>query len=447
MIGVYDRKTDMFVQVVPENYEDVFLAVRPEQALQCAAWDDPNAADDMCREGERLPEAAGRDLDTWFVPEPEADKAGGKPDKPDWQFPETVTREMLESFIQMKEGSTRPLVGKIDGHKYIVKFGDSTGDDHVRCEVEGDRFIRAAGFNAPRSRIYEVDWWGKGKNTTIRLSEYIEDAVALKDAYKYFPEWNWKVKQQLLAAYPVLAVMANTDAFHNDNVLVDARGNVWYVDNGSSFCYRATGSLKLPKTGFSYNYFKRTDPKAEAKDGGIMSLYEYSDQLKTILGRLTVEDVLHAAYAIDFGELAETVDEEFNCDAFKEYCRNLDQWANEKYVEDMKFKYRFFKGETDNPFKRNEHYSRHFFWGMEWWIQRTPGAEEAVRWNFETISPDQWPDFMKDVPATADERALLYYMYTTENRLAYGDPESKKRKHCYGIERPKVDWELYLKGE
>ena len=285
MTGVYDRKTDMFVQVVPENYEDVFLAVRPEQALQCAAWDDPNAADDMCREGERLPEAAGRDLVTWYVPEPEADKAGGKPDKPDWQFPETVTREMLESFIQTKEGSTRPMVGKIDGHKYIVKFGDSTGDDHVRCEVEGDRFIRAAGFNAPRSRIYEVDWWGKGKNTTIRLSEYIEDAVALKDAYKYFPEWNWKVKQQLLAAYPVLAVMANTDAFHNDNVLVDARGNVWYVDNGSSFCYRATGSLKLPKTGFSYNYFKRTDPKAAAKDGGIMSLYEYSDQLKTILGR------------------------------------------------------------------------------------------------------------------------------------------------------------------
>ena len=75
--------------------------------------------------------------------------------------------------------------------------------------------------------------YSREKSSHIRLAQYLDGCVALKQAHEYFPHWNWEVKKQVVDAYPIVALMANLDAFHNDNVLVDRKGKVWFVDNAA----------------------------------------------------------------------------------------------------------------------------------------------------------------------------------------------------------------------
>ena len=53
-----------------------------------------------------------------------------------------------------------------------------------------------------------------------------------------------KIRAQAVAAYPVQPLIAGIDTFTWDNVKVDAEGNLWFVDNGASFDFRACGKLK-----------------------------------------------------------------------------------------------------------------------------------------------------------------------------------------------------------
>ena len=195
------------------------------------------------------------------------------------RFPQRLTAEMLRGFITTEHGSTHPRRGEIDGRTYIAKCGDWSGrssDEHVANELAADEFLRAAGFNVPASKEYRVDF-GEGERI-VRLSECLPDAVPLAEAWEKGSETQRaRFRQQVLAAYPAQAVVAGIDTFMNDNVLVDRKGELWFVDNGADFDFRSRGDRK----GWFWSRGRVDDPRS-----GYLSLARHRDQtlLRRILG-------------------------------------------------------------------------------------------------------------------------------------------------------------------
>ena len=166
----------------------------------------------------------------------------------DTTFPAELTAEMLADFRTTPRGCTHPRVGVIGGHRFIAKCGSwsaYSSDEHVHNEFVADNLLRAAGLNVPFSREYRVDFEdGRGRQT-IRLAVYDD---ALKPIMEVWDSADAtlraKIRAQAVAAYPVQALIAGIDTFTWDNVKVDAEGNLWFVDNGASFDFRACGKLK-----------------------------------------------------------------------------------------------------------------------------------------------------------------------------------------------------------
>ena len=200
-------------------------------------------------------------------------------------LPAELTAEMLAGFRTTPRGCTHPRVGEIGGHRFIAKCGSwsaYSSDEHVHNEFVADNLLRAAGLNVPFSREYRVDFEdGRGRQT-IRLAVYDD---ALKPIMEVWDSADAtlraKIRAQAVAAYPVQALIAGIDTFTWDNVKVDADGNLWFVDNGASFDFRACGKLK----GWFWGRNSVDDPRS-----GYLSLAKHPDQydLRRILG--TVDD-------------------------------------------------------------------------------------------------------------------------------------------------------------
>ena len=254
-------------------------------------------------------------------------------------FPKTLEASDLKNFRVTMNGSTEPYVGTIGDSMFIAKKGSHTTADHVRNEDIANRLHLAAGLNAPRSKVYEVEGEDNRSDAdkyidmingvtgpykeTVMLAEYIPNAVSLESA------WNEAkknkdtkamkgIRDQVLDAYPFESFVAGIDLFQNDNALVDADGKLWMVDNGAAFDYRARGGRK----GWFNN---RTDPKD--KQNGLMSLVNHPSQtlLRDILKGVTEQDVLNAAKKYDFEDLVTKLPSEYQTEGLKEYAKNLNE--------------------------------------------------------------------------------------------------------------------------
>ena len=113
-----------------------------------------------------------------------------------------------------------------------------------------------------------------------------------------------KIREQAIAAYPVQALIAGIDTFTYDNVLVDARGELWFVDNGASFDFRACGKKK----GW---FWGRRDPSDA--DTGYLSLIRHPDQLvlQAIVGEYDPKELIAVAKRYDFAKLFEKLPPEY----------------------------------------------------------------------------------------------------------------------------------------
>lgn len=107
--------------------------------------------------------------------------------------PAAIDPQVLKNdFRYTANGSTYPMVGNIDGRNYIVKRGilpegvrrNADLQDHIRKEVAADRFIRAAGLNAPVCGTFEIphDRHNGVKIDERKLSDYFAAAKSYKDA-------------------------------------------------------------------------------------------------------------------------------------------------------------------------------------------------------------------------------------------------------------------------
>jgi len=239
-------------------------------------------------------------------------------------FPDVLTAEMLKDFKQTPRGCTHPRVGTIGGQKFIAKCGswsDYSSDGHVHNEYVADNLLRAAGLNVPYSREYRVDFGdGKGEQE-VRLAVYDD---ALKPIMEVWDNADAalrdKIREQVVAAYPVQALIAGIDTFTPDNVKVDPEGNLWFVDNGASFNYRACGKKK----GWFWDRADADDPKS-----GYLSLAQHPDQheLKEILGRVDDEELWAAASGFPFRNLVRQLPDSHRRHALKEYAKRLEHTA------------------------------------------------------------------------------------------------------------------------
>lgn len=211
-------------------------------------------------------------------------------------FPKTLTCEILENFVTTKRGSTHPRVGEINGRKYIAKCGcwsTYSSDEHVLNELAADKFLGKVGFNVPKSKKYRVDFGERVGKKVVRLAEYKADTIPLAEAWENADErMREKIRGQVIASYPVQAIIAGIDTYKYDNIRVDRDGELWFVDNGASFDFRARGLKK----GWFWSRTNPDDPKS-----GFLSLARHRDQglLRRILGGVDEASMWRAAASVD----------------------------------------------------------------------------------------------------------------------------------------------------
>ena len=250
------------------------------------------------------------------------------------RFPTTLDAEMVKGFRQLPTGSTHPHEGFIDGVHFILKCGSystTSHDDHVHNEYVGDCFLRAAGCNVPESREYRADI-GHGRVETIRLSAWLEGARHLKEAWETADAaMRKRILGGIVDTYPVQSFIAGIDTYQHDildNVMVDASGGLWFIDNGASFDYRAKGH---PKNWFwdrtdllgTHGYFSlRYD------DGSVPSTYDQSE-LRALLSGVSDETLRRAAARYRFVDLLEKLPPDYRRPSLAAYAAALDSWSRE----------------------------------------------------------------------------------------------------------------------
>ena len=166
------------------------------------------------------------------------------------------------------------------GKQYVYKKGDSAA--HIEEEMLADSLYAEAGAKVPRFKRYETS------EGPAKLAEYVEGRTLneyLKTASSADKE---RVLGSLSQHFAADALLGNWDVIglEEDNVIVDADGNPWRIDNGGSLRYRAQGGSK----GADWNSYPtelwsmrdpQTNPNA-ASAFGSLSHREVVDQVKAL---------------------------------------------------------------------------------------------------------------------------------------------------------------------
>lgn len=159
------------------------------------------------------------------------------PDRPVLDAWENNTADFPTDFSQLKfikglQGTTGPkLYQGADGQKYVVKAGKNAA--HARAEELANAVYRAAGLRVPDSKLYETE------DGPMAVHRYMEGKILSELSGK---ERDNALKE-LGKGFAADALLANWDVvgMGNSNILVDADGEVWRIDNGGSFDFRAQG--------------------------------------------------------------------------------------------------------------------------------------------------------------------------------------------------------------
>ncbi len=154
------------------------------------------------------------------------------------QFPKPHELGGLKT-VKSLGGSTGAKLVEFNGKQYVHKEGNSPA--HVANEHAADQSYQALGIAVPKGKLYDAG----GK--TVKLAQYVEGGKQLGDFLKTAPEAQKQAAlSQLRQNFVADALLANYDVIgmDADNVLVDASGKVWRIDNGGSFEYRAQGKKK-----------------------------------------------------------------------------------------------------------------------------------------------------------------------------------------------------------
>lgn len=247
--------------------------------------------------------------------------------------PNDIDFSQFFSWSKAGSGSTEPRKVTINGETFFVKkagVNSNYTDAAAENEVNANNFIRMAGFDAPESKLY------KDASGTYAVSKSVQTKATLDGALG-----NKKVAENVTAAYPLMALMYNTDILENsDNAFVDGDTPI-FLDNGSTFGFSAQGTRNSKKK-FGFDYDTREEPSSSVNPtSGMLALAEYQSTggsnwrraFQTAHGGLSEKAVLKEAAKYDMERL---VDEAASkgmipkpaVKAVKEYARKLDLMAN-----------------------------------------------------------------------------------------------------------------------
>jgi SPP1 gp7 family putative phage head morphogenesis protein len=167
---------------------------------------------------------------------PRKSKPAGPPPRGEGDFPPLNEIELVRRL----GGSTgAELVRDTqNGRLFVRKTGNSP--DHIREEFAADQAYRAAGFNVPKAVLIET------QAGPVKLAEYIEGQTLDVFLAKAPAEAQKTVLEQIRKGFVMDATLANYDVvgLSLDNVLVDAKGLAWRIDNGGALRFRAQGAAK-----------------------------------------------------------------------------------------------------------------------------------------------------------------------------------------------------------
>lgn len=135
---------------------------------------------------------------------------------------------------------------KVTGDQFVLKRGASP--EHLREEFLADELYRAAGVSVPEARLYEVD------GRPAKLARFVEGQT-LQDWLKTATAAEREsLFGEVRRDFAVDAWLGNWDVagLNLDNILVDANGRPWRIDNGGSLRFRAMGKAKTAAEWNSY---------------------------------------------------------------------------------------------------------------------------------------------------------------------------------------------------
>lgn len=163
------------------------------------------------------------------------------------KFPIGVTKEVLDKALS--DSSAKALGGAsgdhatlivIDGRKYVCKKGSGSHAEHIHNEVLADQAYRAGGVRAPDCQEYVFG------NYTYKLAEFIEGKGLSSYMASATAAQQEELRKDLLAGFPMDVLLSNWDVIgtSRDNIIVDADGHGWRIDNGGSFDMAAMSNKK-----------------------------------------------------------------------------------------------------------------------------------------------------------------------------------------------------------
>ena len=163
------------------------------------------------------------------------------------KFPIGVTKEVLDKALS--DSSAKALGGAsgdnatlivIDGRKYVCKKGSGSHAEHIHNEVLADQAYRAGGVRVPDCQEYVFG------NYTYKLAEFIEGKSLSSYMASATAAQQEKLRKDLLAGFPMDVLLSNWDVIgtSRDNIIVDADGHGWRIDNGGSFDMAAMSNKK-----------------------------------------------------------------------------------------------------------------------------------------------------------------------------------------------------------
>lgn len=257
------------------------------------------------------------------------------------EFPASLSE--LEKVRDLGGSTGAELVRDAQGRLYVRKRGASA--DHLREEMLADSLYREAGVNVPKFREY-TDADGR----PVKLAQFVEGDTLGSLLGATSGDKRARLDRalgQLRDGLAIDALLGNWDVvgMDFDNVLVDADGNAWRIDNGGSLRFRAMGRRKTAQEWQRYvgELWSLRDPDVNPKTAqffGEVSWQEIVGQIETLgQKRQRLLDMLHGVGAdrdvtdmvrvrldemLDLAGTARTmVDDEWKWDYVEGFCKHL----------------------------------------------------------------------------------------------------------------------------
>ena len=178
--------------------------------------------------------------------------------------------------IKKLGGSTGALlVQSPEGQLFVQKKGNST--EHLLNEFAADNAYRAMGLNVPEAKIYETP------QGPVKLAKFVDGKTLASLKGKAYDAAVAEVKKGFAA--DVLLGNYDVIGLDKDNILVDADGKVWRIDNGGSFDFRAQGAKKAGWNPFVKELWTMRDAKVNASSASVfgdLSIYDIARQIEKL---------------------------------------------------------------------------------------------------------------------------------------------------------------------